>query len=95
MAIFDKMESLFPGIEPMFDLFACFGLLFTLDDNLACTFILPYGTFSFADDSNLLIPINGILHVDAYKQSVRNWKTVFYIVPFRKCRESLDLNAVA
>jgi len=41
----------------------CFGLLFTSDDDLGRTFILPYWTFSSADASNLLIPISGLLHV--------------------------------
>jgi len=53
----------FPGIETMFDRCVCFGLLFTLDDNLDSAFILPYGTFSFADASTLLIPISGLVHV--------------------------------
>ena len=47
----------------MFDRCVCFGLLFTSDDDLGRTFILPYGTFSSADASNLLIPIDGLLHV--------------------------------
>jgi len=47
----------------MFDRCDCFGLLFTSDDDLGRTFILPYGTLSCADASNLLIPINGLLHV--------------------------------
>jgi len=38
-------------------------VLFTSDDDLGPTFILPYGTFSCADASNLLIPINRLLHV--------------------------------
>jgi len=53
----------FPGIEPMFDRCFCSGLLLTSDDDLDRTFILPYGTFSSADASNLLIPTNGLLHV--------------------------------
>jgi len=40
-----------------------FGLFFTSDDDLGRTFILPYGTFSSAEASNLLIPINGLLRV--------------------------------
>jgi len=47
----------------MFDRCVCFGLLFTSDDDLGRTIILPYGTFSSADASNLLIPLNGLLHV--------------------------------
>jgi len=87
----------FPGIEPMFDRCVCLGLLFTSDDDLGRTFILPYGTIfpaqpgdrfsrsllqemyvcvlqnvlcweriyisSFADASQVLIPMDGILHV--------------------------------
>ena len=53
----------FPGIEPMFDRCVWFGLLFTSYDDLGRTFILPYGTFSSADASNLLISISGLLHV--------------------------------
>ena len=55
--------SSFPGIEPMFDRCVCFGLLSTSDDDLGRKFIFPYGTFSSADASNLLIPINGLLYV--------------------------------
>ena len=51
-----------PYSTAVFDL-DCFGLLFTSDDDLGRTFILPYGTFSSADASNLLIPINGLLQV--------------------------------
>jgi len=40
-----------------------FGELSTSDDDLGSMLILPYGTFSSADASNLLIPINGLLHV--------------------------------
>ena len=77
----------------MFDRCVCFGLLFTSDDELGRTSILPYGTIfmqlgdcfscplpqmyvrmnvlcrericisSFADTSQVLIPIDGILHV--------------------------------
>ena len=47
----------------MFDRCVCFGLLFTSDDELGRTVILSYGIFSSADASNLLIPINGLLHV--------------------------------
>jgi len=78
-----RLGLCFPGIEPMFDRCVCFGLLFTSDDDLSHTFILPYGTFSSADASNLLIPINGLLHVGlkaaphAYKRSVRSRETVF------------------
>jgi len=41
----------------------CFELLFTSDDDLGRAFTLPYGTFSSADSPNLLIPLNGLLHV--------------------------------
>ena len=92
----------FPGIEPMFDRCVCFGLLFTLDDDLGRTFILPYRTFSSADTSNLLIPINGLFHVGqaftaaphAYKRSVRSRETVFHIVPFSKCMYALLQNVL-
>jgi len=47
----------------MFDRCVCFGSLFTSDGDLCRTFILPYKTFSYADASNLLIPINKLLHV--------------------------------
>jgi len=47
----------------MFDRCVCFGLLFTPDDDLSRTFISPYGTFSSADASNLLIPTNRLHHV--------------------------------
>ena len=57
-----RLGLCFPGDEPMFDRCFCFGLLFTPDDDLGRTFILPYGTFSSADTSYLLIPINGLLH---------------------------------
>ena len=53
----------FPGFERMFDCCVCFGFLFTSDDHLGHTFILLFGTFSSADASNLLIPINRLLHV--------------------------------
>jgi len=61
----------FPGNQPMFTRCFCFGLLFTLDDNLGHTFILQYGTFSSPDASNLLIPINRFLHV-GLKPSIYN-----------------------
>jgi len=41
----------------------CFALLFTSDDDLGRTFMLPYGTFSCGAASYLLIPINGHLHM--------------------------------
>jgi len=47
----------------MFDRCVYFGFLFTSDDNLGRTFILPYGTFSSTDASKLLIPVNRLLHV--------------------------------
>jgi len=59
----ERTESYKPGIEPMFDRCVCFGLLFTSDDDLGPTFILPYWTYSSADASNLLIPVNRLLHV--------------------------------
>jgi len=62
----------FPGIEPMFDRCICFGLLFTLDDDLGRTFILPYGT---------ILP--AAPHY--YWRSVRSQETVFQVVPFSKC----------
>jgi len=67
----------FPGIEPMSDRCVCFGLLFTSDDDLGRTFILPYGTFSSADASYLLMTINGLLHVglkpSIYGRAARLW----------------------
>jgi len=39
----DPFSTCFPGIEPMFDPCVCFGLLFTLDNDLGCTFIFLYG----------------------------------------------------
>jgi len=61
----------------MFDCCVCFGLLFTLDDDLGRTFILPYGIFSSADASYPLIPINGLLHVglkpSIYGRTARLW----------------------
>ena len=48
----------------MFNRCVCFGLVFISDDDLSRTFILPYGTLSSADASNLLISINRRLRVD-------------------------------
>jgi len=56
----------------MFDRCVCFGLLFTSDDDLGRTLILPYGTFSSADASYLLIPISGLFH-GGLKRSI--WKS--------------------
>ena len=61
----------------MFDRCVCFGLLFTSDDNLGRTFVLPYRTFSSADALYLLIPVNGLLHVSLkpsiYGRAARLW----------------------
>jgi len=52
-----RLGLCFPGIEPMFDHChgVCYGLLFTPNDDLGHTIILPYWIFSSADASNLLI----------------------------------------
>jgi len=47
----------FPGIEPMFDRChgVCFGLLFTSDNDLGRSLILPYGTISLAAPHNFTV----------------------------------------
>ena len=58
-----RLGLYFAGNEPMLDHCVCFRLLFASEDDLGHKFILLYGTFSSADASCLLIPINRLVYV--------------------------------
>ena len=76
----------------MFDCCVCFGLLFTSDDDLGRTFILPYRTIFSASPH-------------ACARSLRSRETVFHVVPFQRmyvrvlqnvlCRERTCISSFA